>query len=508
MAGDKDSFYQSEDFQAYFNLSPRSLILKANPPRFTILAVSNAYLILVHKERSDLLNEGLFHVFPGSQADGTERSNVAASFSRVMQTKSADVLPTFKYEIYLPKEEKHVTEYWSNINEPLLDEEGNVAFIINTTANITDQVNMLEEKASLELSLRKSQRELQSILDTLAEGVGVVDSSGQLVYANAMAQRILGLTESEIKNRTYHDPKWQNQRIDGSPLPQNEHPMAVMMSTGVAIYDFELGVKPPDRDVFYIAVNASPIFDEGKVIGGVGTFMNVTQRRKVSDQKDEFISVASHELKTPLTALKVSVQLLDSLKNETDVHPLLPRLISQTVSSVDKLEELVNNLLDVNKINRGHLHLSKTRFVIGDMITNCCQYINLSDTHEISFEGNLTQQVCADEQRIIQVLTNFITNAIKYAHSSKKIIVSVKTMTGVVKISVTDFGPGISKDKVDHLFQRYYRADYSIGQGGGLGLGLFISSQIIKSHNGEIGVVSEEGKGSTFWFTLPLTGEC
>ena len=137
---DNDWFYKGEEFQLYFKSSGRSLVIKANPPHFTMLAASDNYLALVHKQRSELLDKHIFEVFPGSAADPSEKYSVFSSFNRVIHTKEKDVLPIFKYEIFVPKTGKMETEYWSNINEPIPDEEGNVAYLINTTTNVTQEV--------------------------------------------------------------------------------------------------------------------------------------------------------------------------------------------------------------------------------------------------------------------------------------------------------------------------------------------------------------------------------
>ena len=694
-----DWFYKSNLFQSFFKTSHRSLVLKANPPYFTILAASDDYLQITHSERDEILNKNLFDAFPGSLSDPDEKNKVYGSLLQVIHTKAPDVLPTFKYEIYVPETNRSLTQYWSNINEPVPDDNGNVAYIINTTINITDQVlnkqaleeaarqkealdreqqlneiliasnkelhvtqlalqklknelearvdqrttalqqseatlrtiieqapvamsifrgpqfiielfneKMLEfwgktvgqvegrllftalpeasgqgfeelltnvlitgkrfsanemavtlfrndkletvwmnfiyeplydenntisriivvcneiteqvnarkrlerivaEKTVLEVTLRNNQQRLQSILDTMAEGVGIVNEKGQMVYANTMAQRILGLTESEIKERTYDDPRWQNLKVDGFPLPDDEHPMSIMMKTGMPVYDYEIGVKPPDKDIFYVSVNAAPLFDEqGKISGGIGTFMDVTIRRKITQQKDEFISVASHELKTPLTSLKASLQLLSSLQGMPEHAKVIPILIEQSVRNVDKLNSLVNDLLDVNRISRGHIPLKKTVFTIADMAKDCCRHVTLAGTHNITVKGDLAQTICADEQRISQVVINFVNNAVKYAPASRQIDILIETLENKVKILVTDFGTGVPKDKQANLFDRYYRGNNDVGQGGGLGLGLYISSEIIKSHHGEIGMNSEQGKGSTFWFTLPVIEPC
>lgn len=194
-------------------------------------------------------------------------------------------------------------------------------------------------------------------METMAEGVGVIDASGQMVYANPMAQQILGLKETEIKTRTYDDPQWQNLRIDGTPLPSEEHPMSIMMKTQKPLTDHEIAVQPPNGDRIYISINAAPMFDQNGVLnGGIGTFMNVTERRLIAQSKDDFISIASHELRTPVTALKASLQMLQRM-NLTEETKL--RLIDQSVVSLNKLTILMNDLLDTSRLEQGHLKIDK-----------------------------------------------------------------------------------------------------------------------------------------------------
>jgi len=398
-----------------------------------------------------------------------------------------------------------------NFNYMPFIEDGKITGVIDMATDVTPQFlaiqereRIINEKSELEQTLKNSEQRLHGILETMAEGVGVVDASGQLVYANPMAQQILGLSETSIKSRTYDDPKWQNLRLDGSPLPSEEHPMSIMMSSGKPVFDHEIGVQPPDRERIYISINAAPIFDsEGRLTGGIGTFMDVTARRMITQGKDDFISIASHELKTPVTALKIALQLLERSHEKLSLE-VRTKLIDQSVKSLDKLSRLIDELLDTSRMEQGHLKLHKTIFSMAELFDECLSILFQKTDRKITFEGDTSIMVEADNQQIGQVMVNFISNAIKYAPDSD-IVVKVHLLNDDhVKITIKDNGPGIPEEKVGHLFERYYRTDYRGQKFSGLGLGLYISAEIIRNHGGDIGVESQLGKGSEFWFTLPL----
>jgi len=362
-----------------------------------------------------------------------------------------------------------------------------------------DEIFQLNEKFS------ENEKHLQGILDTMAEGVGVTDHLGKLIYANPRAQEILGLSHSEILDRVYDDPRWQNIRLDGSDLPPEEHPMSIMMRTGRPVYDHEIGVRPPGCEPFYISINAAPIFNsKGELTGGIGTFMDVTTRRMIIQGKDDFISIASHELKTPVTSLKASLQLLER-SHQRLTEDNRGSLIAQAIKSLDNLSRLINDLLDTSRVEQGHLKLELSHFSIQTLFENCSAHVMKGIKQDLRILGDTSQVIRADMQQISQVLVNLINNALKYAPDSDQIILhSTAPSESEIKIMVKDFGPGIEKEKLDHLFERYYRTSYKGQKFSGLGLGLYISAAIIKNHGGKIGVESQPGEGSTFWFTLPV----
>lgn len=360
--------------------------------------------------------------------------------------------------------------------------------------------NSVVEKTKIEEELRSNQERLTSILETMAEGISIVDTNGNITYANPLAQQLLRLQKTNGGFNYQSD--LLHFKIDGSPIVPKEHPTNVTIATGQPVHDYEISIRPTHNDPIYISVNAAPIRNNrGSIVGAVSTFMDVTNRRIATQQKDEFLNVASHELRTPITSLKVALQLLDKLKNEP-TSELLPRLVDQANKSLNKVSILVSDLLDATKITDGQLHVNKKNFSLHELLDESFHHIHAEGIYKINIEG-ADMQVDADPDKIDQVLINLVNNAMKYASASKKINVTLAKTGDMAKVELTDYGPGISPDKIPYLFDRYFRADNS-DQYSGLGLGLYICAEIIKKHGGEIGVVSTVGEGSTFWFTLPL----
>ena len=267
--------------------------------------------------------------------------------------------------------------------------------------------------------------------------------------------------------------------------------------------EFQNRKKRADGVYRWYLVRLRPIKNkEGQLPLWVGTATDIDDLKLLQQHKDDFISIASHELKTPIAALKASLQLLDRMKDSPDKMP--PTLIGQANKSMRRVTTLIENLMNTNELNEAQLHLHKTSFTIAQMIADCCQHVRIAGQYTIITDGDKKLMVNADADRIDQVVVNFVNNAIKYAPGTKEIHANIEKINNMAKVSVSEQGPGIPAEKLPYLFDRYYRVHNSGMQNSGLGLGLYICKQIIKRHGGQIGVDSEPGKGSTFWFTLPL----
>lgn len=222
--------------------------------------------------------------------------------------------------------------------------------------------------------------------------------------------------------------------------------------------------------------------------------------------REEFLSIASHELKTPITIIKAFNQILKQKlygRIEVDTFKMLERSENQ----IERLIKLISDLLDATKIQAGKLVFNEELFNMQDLVTEITNdFLLMRKSHVITIKGSSKHQVKGDKERIGQVINNLISNAFKYSPEEKKIIITIKETHQHVTVAVQDFGIGVDKAHVPRVFERFFRASkIEAGTLSSLGLGLYISAEIIHRHQGEIWVESQKGKGSTFFFQLPLT---
>lgn len=226
---------------------------------------------------------------------------------------------------------------------------------------------------------------------------------------------------------------------------------------------------------------------------------------KILDRKkDEFLSLVNHEVKNPLASIKLSSELLiRHLSKSGDTQSLEDlRVIN---NDVDIISHMISNLVDMNRIESGKLKYRITRFNFGKFIEEISPVIKtLVRNHKLIIKGKTDVNVKGDKDRIKQVIINFITNAVKYSPKDKKIILSIKTEDDEIILGVKDFGIGIEREKQIQIFDKYFRTERGERKAEGLGLGLYISKEIISFHKGKIWVDSEVNKGSTFYFTFPI----
>ena len=244
--------------------------------------------------------------------------------------------------------------------------------------------------------------------------------------------------------------------------------------------------------------------DAGEVIAWFGISSDIDFQKKALEQKDEFISVVSHELKTPVTSLKGFLQLMMAMQKDTDAVQF--DYLATMNNQVNKLTRLITDLLDASKFNNGLLKYDKDNFAFNELVTEIISEMqHTTDSHHIELRLGEPVSIVADRNRIGQVITNLISNAIKYSPQAKTVIVSVVKKERSIVVCVQDFGIGISKEQQVHLYTRFYRVQENHGNSfPGMGLGLYISMGIVEKHGGKMWVESMPGEGSLFYFSLPL----
>lgn len=250
---------------------------------------------------------------------------------------------------------------------------------------------------------------------------------------------------------------------------------------------------------------AMPLRNEnGEIVLWVGTATDIEEQKKELERKDEFIGVVSHELKTPLTSLKGYLQLISMYKKD-ELPDIIKQYTNKANIALGKFQFLVDDLLDMSKIKAGRLSYNLDIINLKDVVAVCVDNaVHMNPAYEIEASNNSDFMVRGNAERIEQVLMNLINNAVKYSNGSRKVRIESCKYENWARVSVIDFGIGLSDEQKSKIFERFYRVEDKTNTTSGLGMGLYISSEIISTHNGKIGVESTPGKGSTFYFDLPL----
>ena len=368
---------------------------------------------------------------------------------------------------------------------------------METIATLKKENTALKLKIS-QLKASGLQERFHTIFECSRLAGKVISSDLKILQVNPALVALLGYSQKQdiIGTRILdysppdHHAKWQ--------LLQDH-----LWEKATPFFILETCLIKKDGSLIWCKVTSILIPDQAEALGYT-SIEDVTQQRELRLHKEEFISVASHELKTPITSLKANLQLMSHLL--ATKNPGTAQLIKMTQNAernIIKLQYLVDDLLSSTKIDQGHLALNKTTFVLADLVDDCCSHIRLEGKYHINYQGNPLFAIHADRHKLDQVLVNLVNNAVKYAPESFEIMIDAQHTGGMTTVSVSDLGKGIAPEDLNHLFDRYFRLAKDNNKTSGLGLGLYISAEIIRLHNGEMGVKSEMGVGTTFWFTIP-----
>lgn len=330
------------------------------------------------------------------------------------------------------------------------------------------------------------------IISYFPDPIIVLDQNLQIQFTNAACKKIFKITD----NNLFDIPHLKKIILDvvgkkiGIKTVEITHTFPSVGRKTMLVRAQRISLALPHQEVIMI------------------TLQDITKRKMIDIQKDDFVGFVTHELKTPVTSMHTFIEILKAYSSKKK-DKKSQFLISKVFTQMDRLKELLHSFSSVYKMQTDKLILVKERVDMNKLVKELVETFQyISDTHTIIFKGKVTHWCIADKNRINEALTNLVTNAIKYSPDADKVIITVSENETHITVSVQDFGFGIPKDEQEQVFERFFRAkdkkQYNIK---GVGLGLYISSRIIKQHKGKLWLTSKVDEGSTFFFSLPMEKE-
>ncbi|MHB1133456.1 MAG: PAS domain-containing sensor histidine kinase [Chloroflexota bacterium] len=394
--------------------------------------------------------------------------------------------------------------------------QGHVEYAAVILRDITDRRRAEVEREHLLAQLREEQlrvgaqgaaaarqaAQLRALLESLGEAVIVADATGQMLLCNRQAEAIGGppnagreesLTQ-RVAARTYYP--------DGKPMPTEEQALATLLR-GEAVQGQEVVVLDGDGERRHLLVTGSAVRDEqGAVELAIIVHSDITALRRLEKAREEFVALAAHELRTPLTALKGYAQLMRRTGGHNEQEEQAFRAFG---TQTDRISRIVQAMLDVTELQRGELLLQSERLNLADLVAGEVAVAAADATaHRFKLQITARPTVAADPTRLRLVVTQLLDNAVKYSPKGGPIDVTVAATASEATVVVRDRGIGMAPEQQKRLFQAFFQATPMLRPTTGLGLGLFISQEIVRRHGGRMWLASTPGRGSTFGFALPL----
>jgi PAS domain S-box-containing protein len=364
---------------------------------------------------------------------------------------------------------------------------------LKTTVDFEKEIEQYKEE------LNKQAEQTRFLADKMPNIVWTTKADGKLDYLNAFALNYFGKSMQDLE-----DWKW-TEMAHPEDREENVRLWKEAIETG---NDFVIEHRLKDsagRYFWHLTKGSAHRNKSGVIEYWVGTGTNIQEQKTEMEKKDEFIGIASHELKTPLTTLKAYTQLLESEIEKKETGPE-SSYMKKMQASLSKLEGLIADLLDVSKIQSGKLEMKYENVNISELLKDVLEInANTSKTHKITFSGSSNGTIKGDKFRIEQVIMNYISNAIKYSPAANEVKLVLGEKENEIEVCVEDFGEGFEENEKEKLFERFYRSSSPV-KVSGMGIGLFICREIIQRHNGRVWAERKSiGKGSKFYFTIPIS---
>lgn len=371
--------------------------------------------------------------------------------------------------------------------------------LMQLVMTLSSQMAQSIERGRVRESLERVNRQMELILNSAGDGICGLDELGRVTFANPAAAKLTGYHALELLGAYLHDLVHPNARHTRSDCP---------LAQSKAINNRDELFARKDGETFPAELVMTPIREHGRHIGNVVSFRDITAYKEVERMKDEFVSVVSHELRTPLTSIRGSLGLLAGGALGA-LSPKAQRMVDIAVNNTDRLVRLINDILDIERMESGTVSLNVVEGQAAGMMTQALDIVKpLAEKAKVKLEGEpLDSPLRADPDRVVQTLVNLLSNAVKFSGEGETVSLSARKVGNELEFTVADQGRGIPPDKLDSIFGRFQQVDASDARvKGGTGLGLAICKSIVTQHGGKIWVESQLGHGSQFRFTLPIAG--
>lgn len=483
---EREAAFERRKLHDLFMQAPAMIAVSKGPD--LVFELANPLYLKVVGKTEKILGKSVLEVFP--EIKGQPIMDILRN---VYKTGEPFIGKEIMIKLDTDNDGKTEDVYFNFVYQAFKDEKGKVAGIMTHAVEITDMVAARKK-------VEEAEEKFRMLADNIPNLAWMANPDGYITWYNSRWYEFTGTTPKQMKGwgwQSVHEP---------DTLPKVLHQWNKSIKNGT-VFEMVFPLKGADGEYRTFLTRVVPIRDEkGKIIRWFGSNTDITKQKELERQKDDFLGIASHELKTPVTSIKAYGQVLERIFQKRGDSASV-ELLSKMGTQVDRLTSLIEDLLDVTKIQSGRLKFNDNYFDFNVLVEEIVEELQrTTDRHKIITELSMPKKIHGDRDRTGQVISNLISNAIKYSPKSDKIIIKSQQDGTNVTLSVQDYGIGIPKEKQSRVFEQFFRVsgDREITFPG-LGLGLYVSSEIVKREGGRIWVNSIKGKGSTFCFSLPIS---
>ena len=519
---------QAPDYKLLISHLPGMyMILLPDAPRFTIVGLNNEFLKLTQINGKGIIGKGLFQAFPDNPNDPNANGvkQLRNSLQIVLETKKPSPMAVQRYDV---RNAEGIFEerYWNPVNYPIL-RDGKVIYIVNQSDDVTEMIknkrDILNQKlrtAETEViiraheiqevndRLREAEAKYRGLFESAQDGIIVVNQEGMIVLQNPQVSKMFGYEEHELNDHHIEILLPERYRHSHTNIRNNylHNPVPLRMGERKA----ELWGRKKSGREFPLSVTLSPMdTKDGAMVTAI--IRDESETRKLTEEalhaREDAIATVSHDLKNPLSIIVGNINLLSRLNDKAEIRdPKIDRIVSSLNKASTQMISLIQNLLDFSKLEAKCFIVDKRLENVSEIFSDVLHtFMPLAEDKHLQLHSHIEDDipmVQCDGMSVNRVLSNLLSNAIKFTSDGGKVVVTVEKNDDEILFTVQDTGSGISKEELEHVFDRYWQAHSTAKKG--TGLGLAIVKGIVEAHGGKVWVESEKEKGSIFHFTIPM----